>query len=222
VVPVTVEPPSTLLLLHGYTQSGASFRESLRPLLDRLPGVEILAPDAPFACDPAEVASLGSGSAGEPSSRRTWWRASDDGGVYQGWEAARDQVASLLEGRRSVGILGFSQGAMLGACVAAWSVAGAVPPVAAAALVAGRVPRALDLRPLFEAPIDLPTLHVWGDRDPMASLSEELSHRFRAPARLRWSGPHVVPTRGEAAEALLAFWRAPSAPAHDDPPGGPR
>ncbi|MCB9689150.1 MAG: hypothetical protein H6738_11785 [Alphaproteobacteria bacterium] len=190
-----------LILLHGYTQNGRVLAESLAPLLDPL-GVEVVAPDGPFDADPAMVVPLGSDPDRGP--HRTWWRATDDGSAYHGWEEAREHVRELLSAGPA-GILGFSQGAMLGACVAAWSARGELPPVAFAVLVAGRVPRAQVLQPLFAEPVDVPSLHVWGARDPMASMGPELAARFVGSETLTWPGPHVVPTRGDAGAGIAAF-----------------
>ncbi len=202
-----------LVLLHGYTQNGRALRADLAPLLDRLEGFEVLSPDAPFACDPAALARLGGALAVDPARapHLTWWRATDDGAAYHGWETARAELARLLEGGGPAGVLGFSQGAMLAACAAAWSARGELPPLDFAVMVAGRVPRATDLRPLFESPVPVRSLHVWGARDPMAGLSPELADRFVGAERLPWEGPHVVPTRGAAAEVLVGFLRARSA-----------
>ena len=158
--------------------------------------------DAPFACAP-DAAVL------DPRPpHRTWWRATDDGAVYAGWEEARSVVAAALAAHPGAAVLGFSQGAMLGALVAAWSAAGAVPPVSRVALVAGRRPRAADLQALFAAPIAIPSLHVIGARDPLAALAPELVACFTGAERCDWPGPHVVPTRGPAAERLRAFLAA--------------
>lgn len=190
-----------LVALHGYTQNGRVMAETLARLVEPL-GIELVAPDGPFDADPAAVVPLGSDPARGP--HRTWWKATDDGTVYHGWEDARSRVAALLAEAPS-GVLGFSQGAMLAATVAAWSARGEVPPIRCAVMVAGRIPRAVALAPLFEAPIDLPSLHVWGARDPMAPLGPDLAARFVGAERLEWSGPHVVPTRGAAGAALAAF-----------------
>ena len=177
-----------LVALHGYTQSGAVLEAALRPLLGERQAVF---PDAPFA------AATGA---------RTWWRASDDGRVYEGWERTRDLLAGLLEAAGPDPVLfGFSQGAMVAACAAAWSLRGELPALARVVLVAGMPPRAEALQPLFAAPLAVRSLHVVGARDPMAAAGPLLAARFVDPEVLTWDGPHVVPTRGPASVRLGAF-----------------
>ena len=146
---------------------------------------------------------------------RKWWDATDDGRVYEGWEQTRAELRSLLEGlattSSAIGVLGFSQGAMVAATVAALSVAGQLPPVRFAILVAGMAPRADVLRPLFAQPLPMPSLHVWGDRDYFTGPGgPALVQQFAADRRQAcvWPGPHVIPTRGPGADALRAFVRA--------------
>lgn len=173
----------------------------MAPLFDGAP-LRPVPLDAPFPCAPD------AGALDPRPPHLTWWRATDDGAVYAGWEEARAVVASALAAHPGAAVLGFSQGAMLGALVAAWSAAGALPPVSRVALVAGRRPRAVDLQPAFEAPIAIPSLHVVGARDPLAALAPDLQACFVGAERLDWPGPHVVPTRGPAAARLRAFLSA--------------
>lgn len=187
-----------VLLLHGYTMHGASFAADTAPLF----AGGALAPvplDAPLACGP------GATLLDPRPPHRTWWDATDDGRVYAGWEQARDTVGRALADHPGAAVLGFSQGAMLAALVAAWSARGELPPVGRVVLVAGRRPRAEALQGAFSAPIPVPSLHVVGARDPMAPLAPELAACFRDPVVAPWGGPHVVPTRGPAAERIVAF-----------------
>jgi predicted esterase len=192
-----------VLLLHGYTMNGASFASDTAPLFTG--GALLPVPlDGPFPC----------GSDATLLDRRpphhTWWRATDDGSVYAGWEAARDVVGRALAAHPGAAVLGFSQGAMLAALVAAWSARGELPPVSRVVLVAGRRPRAVDLQAALATPVAVPSLHVTGERDPMAPLSPELEACFVAPETLRWPGPHVVPTRGPASERIRSFLVGPA------------
>jgi hypothetical protein len=75
-------------------------------------------------------------------------------------------------------------------------------------LIAGSVPRALELAPLFESALLVPSLHVWGTRDNVTgALAPLLADRFAPSAReiITWRGPHVVPTIGPAAAGIVAF-----------------
>jgi predicted esterase len=202
-----------LLAFHGYTLNGAEMRKQLGALAARFGAeVELVCPDAPHACDPAGVDRL---YAAQPSARTnpphlTWWNASDDGSIYRGWEETCDVVRAWMGDASSVGLLGFSQGAMLVAALAALSDRGELAPVRFAVMIAGRLPRAAALQPLFDRPIRVPSLHVWGDADRMTGPNAPaLVERFDAATRkiARWAGPHVIPTRGHAADAIVDFVR---------------
>lgn len=190
-----------VLLLHGYTQHGASFAADVAPLFG---GDLVAVPlDAPFE------AGSGASRLDPRPPHRTWWDATDDGAEYRGWERVLDVVAEALSAHPGSALLGFSQGAMAAAVVCAAAAAGRGPRPSRAVLAAGRRPRATALQPLFAAPIDVPSLHVVGARDPLAAFAGELEACFVSPRSLPWPGPHVVPTRGPAAEAIRAFLREP-------------
>lgn len=184
-----------VIALHGYTQRGAVLADALAELT--LPaGSELVCPDAPFACDPKK----------HPAGALTWWKATDDGSEYHGWETTRDLLRTwLAESPGPTAILGFSQGAMVAAAACAWSLAGEIPRVKCAVMVAGTVPRAVALRPLFQAPVDVPSLHVWGQRDPHAKTARVLAELFVNAEMREWDGPHVMPTRGPGAVAIVDF-----------------
>lgn len=203
---------STLVALHGFTQNGAQLRAHLEELSAGFPsGVDLVCPDAPHPCTTESVDRLHSFSGAQRADPPylCWWDASSDGSVYHGLEDTLSQVRTLLEERPGAGVLGFSQGAILAASIAALSHHEQLPRIAFVILVAGRVPRAHTLRTLFEAPIRVPSLHVWGDRDPFASNSPALADCFDASTRETcvWPGSHVLPTRGLGALAILEFVR---------------
>jgi pimeloyl-ACP methyl ester carboxylesterase len=201
----------SLLVLHGFTQNGARLRGDLAELTARLSAPEsVLFPDAPHDCSEASVARLYAawGVPRQAPPYRCWWDASDDGRVYRGWEESRAAIARLLDAHGPAGILGFSQGAMAAAAIAALASNGELAGVKFVILVAGRTPRADVLQPLFEAPIRVPSLHVWGERDSLAA-GAALAERFDPASRetLVWPGPHTVPVRGPAADGIVAFAR---------------
>ncbi len=199
----------TLLALHGYSQKGAMMREQLDGL--GLDAVDLICPDAPHPCRPESVQRLYAltGQPIPPPPHLSWWDASDDGSVYHGFDATLDLLRREIQRHDRVGLLGFSQGAILTGALAALSHAGEFPPIAFAIIVAGRIPRAHALSSRFTGEITIPSLHVMGDRDLMTppALSMQLAEKF-APATRQvhaWPGPHVVPTRGAAAEAIRDY-----------------
>jgi len=205
--------PTTLLAFHGYTLNGTAMSKQLAELAGALAShVDIVCPDAPHTCDPASVDRLYA-SWGAPRSSAPhlgWWDATEDGAVYRGWEETRDAAREWTSRFSSVGVLGFSQGAMLVAALAALSGSEQFPPIRFAIMIGGRKPRAEALQSLFERTIRVPSLHVWGDADRLTgSDAPALVEHFDPTTRevFRWAGPHAIPTRGPAAAAIVDFVR---------------
>jgi hypothetical protein len=99
---------------------------------------------------------------------------------------------------------------MLATAVAALSARGETPTLRFAVLVAGWPQRADALQPLLDAPIAVPSLHVWGDDDKLTGpLAPALVERFDASTRevVQWKEPHVIPTSGPPADAMVDFMR---------------
>ena len=203
----------TLLALHGYTLNGAQMRAALGPLAESLSEyVELVYPDGPHVCEAASVDRLYALTKAPrlPGPHLSWWDATDDGRVYRGIENTLEQMRELLERHQPCALVGFSQGGILTAILAALSSRGEMPTVAFAVLVAGSLPRAESLLPLFETPVSVPSLHVWGERDSFStSRAPQLAQSFDVAKRetVRWPGPHVIPTRGEAAASIVDFVR---------------
>jgi pimeloyl-ACP methyl ester carboxylesterase len=206
-----------LLAFHGFTQNGAVLREALAPLLARLPAtIALRCPDGPVECAPASVDRMFAALGGtrHPGPYRSWWNASDDGQQYRGWEQTRALLSSELATEEPCGVLGFSQGGMLAAAVAALSARGELPAIRFAILVAGQKPRAALMQPWFEQPIAVPSLHVCGERDARSMPgSRALAERFdpRTARTVVWPGPHVVPSHGPGADAIVEFIAAHTA-----------
>jgi predicted esterase len=201
----------TLLVFHGFTMNGELMCQALKPLALALdPKVHLVCLNAPHTCSAATVERLyrGWGVPAQSPPHLCWWNASNDGLDYQGWEETRDLVREALDRYAPASILGFSQGAILAAAVAALSHSGELPAVHAAVLIAGRKPRAARLQAAFMEKIAVPSLHVWGERDTLTGqFCEELVECFSAPERkaLRWPGGHTLPTKGPAHEAIVRF-----------------
>ena len=204
----------TLIGLHGYTMNAGLMRTACAAALASLAEhVDLVYLDAPHACTPEAVQNAYESwrVAPPPPPHLSWWRASDDGRVYEGWERAAERVREAIAEGAPVGLLGFSQGAMLTATLAAMSARGAFPALQFVVLVAGSLPRAEALQPLFDAPVAVPSLHVWGQRDQRAmTYSPKLLDAFDPATRAShvWRGPHVVPPGGEPARAIGDFVRA--------------
>ena len=200
-----------LICLHGFTQNGAVMRARIDKLLTRLlEPPEWLCPDAPHACSQNTVDRLYAAWNLERQSPPylCWWDATDDGRLYRGWETTRERLTELCRADEPPLLLGFSQGATVAASLAALSAKGEFPTLSGVVLVAGRMPRSDALQPLFAPALAIPSLHVWGERDAMTKEgSAQLVERFDAAQRqvVTWLGPHALPVRGEAAQAIVDF-----------------
>jgi predicted esterase len=203
--------PHTLLAFHGFTMNGEQMRAALGPIVAALePTVRVVCLNAPLACSEESVQRVysGFGLAPLPPPHLSWWNASDDGLDYRGWDDTREVVREALERYAPASILGFSQGAILAAAVAALSRSKQLPPVHSAVLVAGRKPRDARLQAAFMDPITLPSLHVWGERDTVTGqYCQALVDQFSLPEReiATWPGGHMIPTRGPAYDAIVRF-----------------
>jgi predicted esterase len=213
---MTTATTTALLALHGFSQNGAYLRAALAPLAQRFdPAVVLDYPDAPTACAEASVERMQRMLGGEqrwPPPHRIWFNASDDGREYHGLPAAHALLAERVSRARAagarVGMLGFSQGAIATACFAALSAHGRFPPLDFVVLIAGRPPRADAIVALLAQPIGIPSLHVWGDRDPFGTAAPRAAADLFAPDLrevVTWPGAHVAPTQGDAADAIVHF-----------------
>ena len=143
-----------------------------------------------------------------PPPHRCWWDASDDGSEYRGWEVSLEQLRALCDRPGRVGLLGFSQGAIASTALAALHEHTQFPRLDFAILIAGRTPRANVFAPLLAAALRLPSLHIWGERDMgAAEACPALVEAFDAQSRqvVTWPGPHTVPERGPAADAIVSW-----------------
>jgi predicted esterase len=201
---------TTLIALHGFTMNGAGLRHMQSDLEPRMASsVDLVYVDALHTASPASVAGLSSlmgGFRAKPPNLQ-WWHASDDGLTYDGWDRTREQLEAEVRRHESVGLLGFSQGAAVAASLAAASTRGQFPRLGFVVLIAGFIPRSHDIAPLFAERVRVPSLHVWGEADPIARHSPALFQRFDPATRevLTWPGRHVVPTSGSAADMLVDF-----------------
>lgn len=203
---------AALLVLHGYTMNSESMRAHVAPLTAGFPAdLEVVIPPSPHPCATESVDRFyaATGLTRFPPPYLTWWDASDDGTEYRGWEQSRDALAALIERHAPASVLGFSQGAIVASVLAAMASKGSLPGLSSVILVAGRTPRATSLASLFDEPIRVPSLHVWGERDGLATSSRELSLHFEESTRqvVTWSGGHRVPVEGPGAAAIAGFLR---------------
>lgn len=131
--------------------------------------------------------------------------------VCRGLEEALGTVAQALNTLGPFdGLLGFSQGAALAACVCALGQAGdpRFPLPRFIILVSGFCPRGLGLREsMLQGPFSLPSLHVFGDTDRVIPCQEsmQLASRFTGSITLTHSGGHFIPAAAPQRQAYLKF-----------------
>lgn len=199
-MPSAVRPPPSrsLLLLHG---SGGNAKEFTRRLGNHLSPWTLEAIDAP----------AGNGK---------WWtypagQRSFTASSYSGAEESIAVVEAALQAGNHAGVLGFSQGAMLAAIVAARSALGENNvPLKFAVLSASAMPKPYEallhrLRDSPSPPMLMPTLHTLCKADDMnpAELGEEIAGCFGPRAEVLWhAAGHAVPPPGpEGLDSVAAF-----------------
>ena len=187
-----------VLCLHGKRQDGEIFSQRLERLTRRLaPVADFTFVDAPFLLELEE---------GQSVPMRAWWRgdAASDDELAAACRAIREAHVGPVDG-----IIGFSQGAALGALLAATRADGpgaAVPALAALKflLVAGAF-----AMPGFPGARqdDLPSLHVMSAQDTCvnAAASADLAKRFAGSACHAHEQGHALPVRAPDVDLYQAF-----------------
>lgn len=131
--------------------------------------------------------------------------------MCRGLQEALETVAQALATLGPFdGLLGFSQGAALAAYVCALGQAGdpRFPLPRFIILVSGFCPRGLGLKePIFQSPMSLPSLHIFGDTDRVIPSQEsmQLANRFLGAITLTHSGGHFIPAAASHRQAYLKF-----------------
>lgn len=117
------------------------------------------------------------------------------------------------------GLLGFSQGAMAAAILAAIKESKQpsshmLESLRFVLLFSGGPPRAESLIDLFRSPLQTPSIHVWGEADEILrpELSAMLADRFSVETRHEYQhrGGHVIPTDADSRTRVTAFLRTVS------------
>lgn len=196
----SVVRPARVLVLHGMRQSGRWLERRAGKVRKALEGLaELVFVDAPhmYRADDAPL----------DEQRRCWWHASEGGERYEGWAESLAYLKAIFEEQGPFdGVLGFSQGAAVAGALAA------MQPVDAIELrfvicISGFTARSTALSPLMQgARIELPSLHIYGERDVMvpAERSVALQGRFVNGALASHPGGHFAPERWPM-DTLSAF-----------------
>ncbi|XP_059207498.1 esterase OVCA2 [Centropristis striata] len=205
--------PLRVLCVHGYRQSGGSFREktgALRKLLKK--HVELVYMTAPHSVQQVSSEatekenSSGPGLGGDEDPRGWWFsdvqarsfsaqqQCEESLGLYESVAAVREAVR--LQGPFD-GVLGFSQGAAFVAMLCSLQEQKLELEFSFrfAVLVAGFRSACAEHEKFYSAPLQIPSLHVFGleDRVIPDNMSRELLLSFHDPQVLTHPGGHFVP-----------------------------
>ncbi|XP_041864352.1 esterase OVCA2 [Melanotaenia boesemani] len=202
--------PLRILCIHGYRQNGCSFREktgALRKLLKKQ--VELVYMNAPLTVQ-QEVSDSnndpvpGSGGDEDP---RGWWFSDIQAQRFCAQQQCEESLGlseSVTAVREAVnaqgpfdGILGFSQGAAFVAMLCCLQEQKLEPEFnfRFAILVAGFRSKCKEHQKFYNAPFQIPSLHVFGLEDKVIPdyMSRELLTSFQDPQVLIHPGGHFVP-----------------------------
>uniref|UniRef100_A0A0G4HI68 Serine hydrolase domain-containing protein n=1 Tax=Chromera velia CCMP2878 TaxID=1169474 RepID=A0A0G4HI68_9ALVE len=135
-----------------------------------------------------------------------WWTIDDaqkGPKTYHGAEKSVDRVASILKEEGPFqGILGFSQGACLTNLIAAKKCSGdkRFEDISFVIPCSGFIPRDPDMAPLFETPLQIPSLHVAGEKDQLFPASVDAVSKYDSSTSLfiQHPGGHSLPRLPEA------------------------
>lgn len=212
-----------ILCLHSWRTSGAIFKEQferakLLPAIDDL--VELVFVDAPNLASgrpPSDVA------ANFPSRPYYEWfttQGAEDNLkdfvlTYNGLEASEEFVQKVIQEQGPFdGLIGFSQGAVMAAAMAAMQRAGTVlqgaPPLRFICLFGAAFsdhPRHLEA--FVKGRVEIPTVHVIGHKDFIRKHSVNLVRQFASPVVIFHPRGHVIPhLEGPQLAVLRAFFQS--------------
>lgn len=131
---------------------------------------------------------------------------------YTGWEATEVAITSAMEQHAPIdGLLSFSQGAC---CAAVYAVkaklSSKLPKPQFVVFISGFLPRDETwAKEMVEARIDVPTLHVFGEKDMIipSEKSKLLQNICDNAQELQHSGGHFVPTcNGQVRQDVRKFF----------------
>jgi hypothetical protein len=228
-----------ILCLHGFTSNGSVHARQVRHLTSSLSNdFDFLFPDGPEVVtlsnqmnpsDPSTKAwsdyvSTNSSGAGH----RAWWFARDTDpvtkslGGFEGLEKSLKSIGDLIQRTGPVhAIWGFSQGACFaGMLVSLLGEKNREHPMrihfpkeqgtpAAGIFFSGFKARFEQYDSIYAPGIEIPTMHVMGDKDTAVDLtrSEEFASVCRGAKVLKHSGGHDVPKSETDREMILNFLR---------------
>ncbi|KAK7042307.1 FSH1 domain-containing protein [Favolaschia claudopus] len=220
---------TTVLVLHGYTQSATTFSKRLGALRRECgKDVEFVFVDGPIILQPADLPmplnALDAADTAETNEARAWWNWDSSKTEARGLPETLQVMRDILKSRHFDGVLGFSQGATFAAILAAllerpevyppFLVDGQAPhpPFKFAVVVSGFKLADPIADTIYGTSFSTPTLHVIGRNDVV--VSEERSRLLASistNARIEeHDGGHFVPSKGNWRKFLAAYLKNPT------------
>lgn len=207
-----------VLCLHGYSMNDAWMGEWCAPFAAALPELELLVPCAPIAAPEEEVRAMcqqfnmpipemriG------PGKNWCWYRASDDKPpVYRQIDESLTMLAELFRREPIDGVLGWSQGTVMAAILAALCVKEQAADFRFnwVVLCGGFRPGDTRFRHYFDTPIGMPSLHVLGERESqfMQEQGQRLADSFLRSQVLHTPVGHILPLKYPDYMQRIADW----------------
>ncbi|KAK9843632.1 hypothetical protein WJX81_000221 [Elliptochloris bilobata] len=201
-----------ILALHSFRTSGKIFSEQMKlagldaKLADLIDLVYVNAPCPATGPLPPDVPpDL------FPPPYFEWWNAKQDPSTgewsYEGWEETISYLTTFCAVNGPFdGLWAFSQGTMVSSILLAMQQKGQVlqdHPLRFAVLFAGVRPRVPELAQLLTDQLDVPSLHVIGERDKIKQWSLQLAELFMKPLVLMHPRGHIIPALTDESIATL-------------------
>ncbi|OLL23641.1 hypothetical protein NEOLI_004172, partial [Neolecta irregularis DAH-3] len=206
-------PEMRILCLHGYTQSGPTFRQKIAALtkpLEKL-GHEFIFPTAPHVLFLSDTA--GESSPAEQIEAYGWWTVREE--KYHGLRTSLEFILDLISDDAPFdGVIGFSQGACIASILTSLLESGKrnllpkpsnQPPFKFGLYYSGFSAK---FNPEFYLPkISTPTLHFNGELDTVVSNErmQTLIDVCIDPKIVRFPGGHFVPCAAEYRQQMRLF-----------------
>jgi pimeloyl-ACP methyl ester carboxylesterase len=225
-----------ILCLHGFTSNGTMHALQIRFLTDALSNdFQFFFPDGPYTVDVSQQADQSPSTrawteyvhANSTSGHRAWWFARDDPvisgtGKYEGLDGSLDYLGKYMQKEGPIhAIWGFSQGACFAGLLTALlsnqlkdhpfrkHLPLDIGSPSAGVFVSGFRARFPQYASIYAEGINLPTLHIIGDKDDAVApeKSEALIRVCQDPSVLRHAGGHEIPSSSEHQAAIVNFLR---------------
>jgi len=208
-----------VLCLHGYSMNDGWLGEWIKPLAERVPDVEFIIPCAPIPAPEDEVRAMCRLFDMPISERRIgegknwcWYRASSDKPpVYQEIEQSLSMLAGIFEANPEIdGVLGWSQGTVMAAILAGLKLKAGDERFRFNWLVmcGGFRPGDLRFKSYFDAPMNIPSLHVIGAKETefMREQGARLAKSFVDAETLITPVGHLMPVKSSEIMGKIASW----------------